>query len=97
MKLISIAADSERLLRNFKEENGFSVNIVADRLTKIIKQYGVYWYAKGGGGTMKVKQAFPSTFIINKNKLIVWKYIGQDKTDRPSMEKLLSVIDDKIK
>ncbi|MFW9830091.1 MAG: peroxiredoxin family protein, partial [Candidatus Thorarchaeota archaeon] len=86
MKLLSIASDSMRLLQKFREENNFNVDIISDRGAKIAKDYDVYWFAPGGGGKINVKQAVPSKFLINKNGIIIWKYIGKDKTDRPSIE-----------
>ncbi len=97
IKLISIASDSVRLLSKFKEENSFSVDIISDRGAKIAKLYDVYWFAPGGGKDYKIKQAVPSKFLINKDGKIVWKYIGKDKTDRPSIEMMTNIIDELIK
>lgn len=96
VKLISIASDSVRLLQKFKEENNFKVEIISDRGAKIAKDYDVYWFAPGGGGKINVKQAVPSKFLIRKDGTIVWTYIGKDKTDRPSIELMIKVIDEKI-
>ena len=93
IKLLSIASDSVRLLKVFKEDNNFKVDMISDRGAKIAKEYGVYWYAPGGGKDYKIKQAVPSKFLINKDGVIVWKYIGKDKTDRPSIEMMTSIID----
>ena len=97
IKLISIAADSERLLKRFKEENNFKVDLIADRGAKIAKEYDVYIFAKGAGKNIKMKQAFPSKFLIDKDGKIIWTYIGKDKTDRPSIELMQEVIDSMIK
>lgn len=93
VKLLSIANDSPRLLAKFKEENNFKIDLIADRGAKIAKDYDVYWFAPGGTGKMKVKQAIPSKFLINGNGEIVWTYIGEDKTDRPSIEMMMDAID----
>ena len=97
IRLISIASDSKGLLRKFKEENKFKVDIVSDRGAKIAKEYDVYWFAPGAGKKINVKQAVPSKFLINKAGIIVWKYIGKDKTDRPSIQMLIDVIEKKLK
>ncbi|HEC40366.1 hypothetical protein LCGC14_1274720 [marine sediment metagenome] len=97
IRLISIASDSKGLLRKFKEENKFKVDIVSDRGAKIAKEYDVYWFAPGAGKEMNVKQAVPSKFLINKDGIIVWKYISKDKTDRPSIKVLIDIIEEKIK
>lgn len=96
IKLISIASDSVRLLRKFKEENEFGIDMISDRGAKIAKEYDVYWFASGGGKDYKIKQAVPSKFLINKDGEIIWKYIGKDKTDRPSIEMMTTIIDDQI-
>ena len=96
IKLISIASDSVRLLKKFKEDNNFKVEIISDRGAKIAKDYDVYWFAPGGGGKINVKQAVPSKFLITKDGIIIWTYIGKDKTDRPSIELMTKVIDEKI-
>ena len=92
IKLISIASDSVRLLRRFKEENNFEVDIISDRGAKIAQDYDVYWFAKGLGN-IKTKQAVPSKFLINKSGEIVWKYVGKDKTDRPSTQMMALLMD----
>ncbi|GAG95096.1 unnamed protein product [marine sediment metagenome] len=96
IKLLSIASDSVRLLKKFKEENNFNVDIISDRGAKIAKEYDVYWFAPGAGKKINIKQAVPSKFLINKKGIIVWKYIGKDKTDRPSIEMMTSIIDKQL-
>ena len=96
IKLFSIASDSIRLLRIFKEENGYTVDMISDRGAKIAKKYDVYWFAPGGGKDYKIKQAVPSKFLINKDGKILWKYVGKDKTDRPSIEMMTDIIDRQI-
>jgi peroxiredoxin len=97
VKLISIASDSIRLLKKFKEDNNFEVDMISDRGAKIAKQYDVYWFAPGSGKNYKIKQAVPSKFLIDKNGKIKWKYIGKDKTDRPSIKMMTSIMDKYIK
>ena len=96
IKLLSIASDSVGLLRKFKEENNFSIDIISDRGAKIAKEYDVYWFATGAGKNYKIKQAVPSKFLINKKGKIIWKYISRDKTDRPSIDLMTSIIDKNI-
>jgi len=45
---------------------------------------------------MNIKQAVPSKFLINKNREIIWTYVGRDKTDRPSIEMMTEIIDEKL-
>jgi peroxiredoxin len=83
-------------LKKFCEENGFEFTMVSDRGAKIAKIYNVYTF-----GSMldisfiKTKLAIPSDFLINRDGLIVWRYIGA-RTDRPSITTLLKAIDENI-
>ena len=92
VKLIAIASDTANLLKKFKEENNFAIDMISDRGAKIAKDYDVYWFTNGFGA-MKVKQAVPSKFLIDKNGTIVWKYVGRDKTDRPTVKMMMILID----
>jgi peroxiredoxin len=92
VKLISIASDSIGLLRRFKEEYDFKVDMISDRGATIAKDYNVNWYTQGMG-SMKTKQAVPSKFLINKSGEIVWKYVGRDKTDRPTTQMMALLMD----
>jgi peroxiredoxin len=96
IKIVSIANDSIRLLKKMKEEHKFSMDIIADKGARIAKDYNVYWFAPGGGGSLNLKQAFPSKFLINKVGSIVWTYIGKDKADRPSIELMMEAINKKL-
>ena len=96
IKLLSIASDSVGLLRKFREENNFNIDLISDRGAKIAKEYDVYWFAPGAGKKINIKQAVPSKFLINKEGIIVWKYIGKDKTDRPTIEMMTSIIDKQL-
>lgn len=66
--------------------------MISDRGAKIAKDYNVYWFTEGWG-KLKVKQAVPSKFLLNKNGEIIWKYIGRDKSDRPSVSAMILLID----
>jgi peroxiredoxin len=44
-----------------------------------------------GGG--KVDQNIPSVFIVDKNGVLLFKYMGQNTTDRPSYDYLFKVLD----
>ena len=92
VKLISISSDSVRLLKNLKEEYGLGMVIISDRGAKIASEYEVGWLAESVG-KLKVKQAVPSKFLINKEGIIVWRYIGKDKTDRPFVKMIPVLID----
>ena len=48
----------------------------------MVKDYGVY-------NLLRDRLATPSTFIIDKDGVIRWKYIGRSISDRPSTEEVI--------
>ena len=55
--------------------------ILSDVPRNYIRQYGVMHPQEG--------IARPSMFIVNKEGKIVWKYVGFDASDRPSINVVL--------
>ena len=96
VKFISISSDSANLQNNFKKEYGITIDMIPDRGAIIAKKYEVGWLAESVG-KLKVKQAVPSKFLINKEGIIVWRYIGKDKTDRPFIKMIPLLVDNYIK
>lgn len=45
---------------------------------------------------IKSELAIPTTYLLNRDGEIVWRYIGT-KTDRPTIEAILEAIDTHIK
>jgi len=66
----------------------FPVLIDADRA--LSKRLGLFQTEWGGG---KVDQNIPSVFIVDKNGILLFKYMGQNTVDRPSYEYLFKVLD----
>jgi peroxiredoxin len=84
-------------LKKFCEENGFEFLMISDRGAKIAKAYNVYTFGSMLDiSFMKTKLAIPSSFLIDSEAIIVWRYIGARK-DRPSIKILTDAIDQHIK
>ncbi len=66
----------------------FPVLIDADR--KVSKTLGLFQTEWTGS---KVDQNIPSVFIVDKNGILLFKYMGQNTTDRPSYDYLFTVLD----
>jgi len=70
--------------------------MISDRGAKISKAYNVYTFGSIRDiSFMKTKLAIPSSFLINTNGKIVWRYIGA-RTDRPTIKILTQAIDKNI-
>ena len=66
----------------------FPVLIDEDR--KVIKGLGLFAAEWSGS---KVDQLIPSVFVVNKEGILVFKYIGQNTWDRPSWEYIKKVLE----
>jgi peroxiredoxin len=66
----------------------FPVLVDADRtLSKRLDLFRTEWSGS------KVDQNIPSVFIVDKNGVLLFKYMGQNTTDRPSYTYLFKVLD----
>jgi peroxiredoxin len=72
-------ADSTALI----EKENITVPLLSDPTLEVISTYGL---AMEGDDI-----AVPSTLIINQNKEIHWKYVGEDMKDRPSAQTVLEL------
>jgi peroxiredoxin len=66
----------------------FPILIDADR--KLSSSLGIFATEWGGS---RVEQNIPSVYIINKDGLLCFKYIGQNTVDRPSYRYLFRVLE----
>ena len=95
--LISIAADSTRNLRKLHERYQSSFPFIADKGGQIATMYNVYFTTdhpdtEHTHDEFQDKHAIPSKYLINKDGIIVWRYIGT-KEDRPVMGTMIDAIE----
>ena len=79
--MIALSADSPADGQKLAAELNLTYPILSDVYKTFIKQYGVLHPTEG--------IARPSMFIVNKEGRIVWKYVGSEAGDRPSMDTVL--------
>ncbi len=93
MKLISIAVDNPRKMKQLHEKYEIPFTFVADRRAELTNLYNVYLTEeRPEHDEFQPKHAIPSKFLINKDGIIVWQYIGT-KTDRPNIELMIEAMD----
>jgi peroxiredoxin len=63
--------------------------ILIDAERKLSKGLGIFSTEWSGS---KVDQNIPSVYIIDKNGMLKFKYIGQNTWDRPSYENLFKIL-----
>ena len=74
---IAIAGQWPRELRGFAERNGIMFPLLVDKNRSVIKSYGVYHWLSFEAYNI----ARPATFIIDKQGLIQYMYIGSHQFD----------------
>ena len=60
--------------------------ILFDPEAEVVRRYGVY-------NLLQDRLATPSTFIIDKNGDVRWKYVGRNYTDRPSNQQIIAQLE----
>ena len=91
VKFVSIGTDRVRPLKKLNDKENYKFSIVADEQAKIAKDYNVFGIPIDYD-VIKSELAIPSTYLIDRNGTIVWRYIGV-KTDRPEIQEILDAID----
>ena len=74
---IAIAGQWPRELRGFAERNGIMFPLLVDKDRSVIKSYGVYHWLSFEAYNI----ARPATFIIDKQGIIRFMYIGSHQFD----------------
>jgi peroxiredoxin len=82
--MIAVSADTPADGQKLATELGLSYPILSDVYKTFIKQYGVLHPTEG--------IARPSMFLVNKDGKVVWKYVGNDATDRPTIDAVLQQV-----
>jgi len=91
VKFLSIGTDRVRPLKKLADKENYKFPIISDDQAKISKDYNVFGRPIDYD-TIKSELAIPSTYLIDRNGKIVWRYIGT-KTDRPKIQDILNAID----
>jgi peroxiredoxin len=76
------AADS----RNLAEDRRIRFPLLSDPDRQVMTQYGV--------SDAEREIAVPAIFIIARDGTVFWKHVGEYIVDRPSADKLLSLLDE---
>lgn len=77
--MLAVSADDLSGATSAAQSWGPPFPILYNSDTAVIENYGV----------LAGKISKPATFIIDKSGVIRWKYIGNDKADRPSPQEVL--------
>ncbi len=106
-KLISISPQSPDASLSTKEKNELAFEVLSDSNNKIAKEYGLVFslaeelrpiYASFGIDIVGLNQEdsfelpMPATYVINKNKEIIFSFIDEDYTKRCEPQDIIDII-----
>ena len=86
VSLAAISTDEMADALQMLELTGAEFVILSDEDAAVAKDYGVY-------NLLNDDVATPSTFIVSPEGHIEWKYVGEDKDDRPTSDEILAQVD----
>ncbi|KKK42075.1 hypothetical protein LCGC14_0882990 [marine sediment metagenome] len=81
-------------LKRLAEKQKYEFTVISDAKAELSKQYKAFGKPVDFD-MIKVELAIPTTYLINPDGKVVWRYLG-NKTDRPSIEAILEAIDTKL-
>ena len=81
--LVAISVDSAEDSRKLSEKKGLTIPLLSDPDLAVISNYGV---AMEGNDI-----AVPSMFIVDSNRIVRWRHVGETQFDRPDSEEVLKI------
>ncbi|MCG9129924.1 peroxiredoxin family protein [Candidatus Poribacteria bacterium] len=85
---LAIAGQWPRELRGYAERNGITYPLLVDKERNVIKSYGVYHWLSFEAYNI----ARPSTFLIDKQGIIKYMYIGSHQFDLVDQTELIDCL-----
>ena len=83
---MAVSTDDLSEAEGIAEDIGIMFPILYDPEAVVVKEYGVHNPSDGG-------RARASTFIIDRDGIIQWKYVGRNIGDRPSVQRVLEELE----
>lgn len=109
--LVAISPQSPDSSLSTKEKNELSFEVLSDSQNRVAKQYGLVFslaeelrpiYASFGIDIVGLNDdesyelPMPATYVINKNKEIIFSFMDEDYTKRSAPEEILKAIRDNV-
>ncbi len=82
-EIVALSANSLSAVNSARQVVRAAYPMLADPQHQVADAYGVY-------GLLGDKWAAPATFVIDTDGRILWQYVGQNATDRPSVQTVLN-------
>jgi peroxiredoxin len=81
-EIIAVAVTSIEVANSWCHGTGATYPVLADPDHRASEAYGVYNLLGDG-------YAAPAVFVIEPDRRVAWRYVGQNRSDRPSLQSVL--------
>ena len=82
--MLAVSVDDLKGAESIFKSIGIPFQVLYDPGTAVVRDYGVYDILSDSP-----RLAAPSTFLIDRDGIIQWKYVASRYTDRPSVDRIL--------
>jgi methyl-accepting chemotaxis protein len=89
VKLLGVAVQKKNRLKAYLTSHPMPFPMLADETREVTKTYGVYV----AFNYESFRIARPATFLIDADGIVRFIHVGKNQFDRPTPERILSVID----
>lgn len=80
--MLAVSIDPPGKSRDMASKLGLSFPLLSDPDHKVIESFEV----------LDSNMARPSTFVVDTTGVIRWSYVGEDRSDRPFNDAILSIL-----
>ena len=84
-EVIAVAVTSIEVANSWCHGTGATYPVLADPDHRASEAYGVYNLLGDG-------YAAPAVFVIEPDGQVAWSYVGQDRSDQPSLQSVLNYL-----
>ena len=82
-QILAVSTDDLSQAEFAVERLGLQFPVLQDPKGRVSEEYGVFDLLNDGVAT-------PSTFLLDKDGVIRWQYIGKSKSDRPAISRIIA-------
>ena len=90
MRLVAIASDPPDVIRNLRDQAGYTFTFLCDEKAEVIRQYDLL---DAGAGPEGADIARPAEFYIDPSGTVRWRFLTPSYAARATPEQILMGID----
>lgn len=93
-EIVAISNEEVEKGRNLPQDAGPPFLLLQDPNGEVIRSFGLRVRKRDALGVMMRKQGYatPAVFIVDRDGIVRWKYVGRDYKDRPTNDAILDAL-----